>query len=346
VISYVKLADTSFRTELVAKIFSPVQRFAPSVLWNFNTVFRLLTDSGNYVGGDVIVAFSNLIATSLSIRAHAIKTLTEALKINAENQPLLQVSAWALGEFQDDPSDSIDVMIRLTTMPQTVAETKLVLITALAKLAVRFGQVQKVREHFNIFVNSNNLEIQQRTGEMIRILERPDVCDVLLAAIEVEEAEEHSRNIEPSPASAEPALIELTAESPKARSPPKPETQPTVTPPPNGIEALKTSDIVIYFEIQRSPANPGQLAIRSTVFNLGQLPLTKFTIQYAAVQGWQIMQQAPSGNVLPPLGGAPIRQVFSAENKGVLPLKMMVQLTFIYGTQPIKEQHPINPIFG
>jgi hypothetical protein len=269
VISYVKLADTSFRTELVAKIFSSVQRFAPSVLWNFNTVFRLLTDSGNYVGADVIVAFSNLIATSLPIRAHAMKTLAEALKVNAENQRLLQVSVWALGEFQQDPSDSIDVMIRLATMPQTAIETKLVLITALAKLAVRFGQVQKVRGHFDTFVNSNNLETQQRTGEMIRVLERPDVCEELLAPIEVEETGEHSRSVGTAPTSAEPALIELAPESPKAPKEPKPEEEPVITPPPNAVEALKTSDTAIYFEIQRNPTNPAQLAIRSTLFNLG-----------------------------------------------------------------------------
>jgi hypothetical protein len=356
VISYVRLADTTFRTELVAKIFSSVQRFAPSVRWNFDTVFRLLSDSGNYVGTDVIVAFAKSIATSQSIRLHAIKTLAEALKVGTENQPLLQVAAWALGEFQEDPSDSIDVMIRLTTMPQTVAETKLMLITALAKLAVRFGEAGKVKDHFQVFVNSNNLEIQQRTGEMLRVLDRPDVYEQLLAPIEVDDAEEPARTIDRASPAGEPLLIEMGGEPAKAESKRKPKGEetpakvdapkPTFTPPANSVEALKTADIVVYFQIQRNPANPAELGIRSTIVNLGKVTLSKFAVQYAAVQGWQIIPQTPSGNVLEPMGRNTIRQLLYAQNRGVLPLKMMAQLTFMYGTQPIKEQHPVNPIFG
>jgi hypothetical protein len=345
VIGYVKTADATFRTELVSKIFTSIQRFAPTPVWNFNAVFQLVVDSGSYVSAEVVVAFCNLVARNSAIRPHAIKTLSEALKTNPENQPLLQVAGWAVGEFQETTSDAIDVLLRLTQLPQTVAETKLILITSMAKLAVRFNEIPKVRQHLAQFVKNNNLEVQQRTGELVRVLERPDVSEGLLAPMEVEGEEDV-----PKPAEHAPGLLEFTSE-PKSVKPPKAapaaaRPPPIVTAPPNSVEALKTSDFVVYFEIQKNPANPSQMAVRSSIFNVGAVPLTKFLLQFGASQGWQINAQPPSGNVLGPIGSAPIRQVFYLQNKGTLPLKMIAQATFMYRTQPIKEQHQLNPIFG
>jgi hypothetical protein len=289
-----------------------------------------------------------LVARNVPIRRHAIKTLSEALKTNSDNQPLLQVAAWAVGEFQETTSDALDVMVRLTQLPQTAAETKLVLITAMAKLAVRFNDVPKVRQHLAIFVRNNNLEVQQRAGELVRVLEHPEVSEGLLAPMDVDGEDQA-----PKPAERGPSLLEFTAESQSERPPKVAESQlevkkvqsapPAVAAPPNSVEALRTSDFVVYFEIQKNPANPAQIAIRSSIFNVGSVPLTKFSIQFGASQGWQINAQPPSANVL---GPAPIRQVFYLQNKGTLPLKMIAQATFMYGTQPIKEQHQLNPIFA
>jgi hypothetical protein len=266
------------------------------------------------------------------------------LKTNTDNQPLLQVAGWALGEFQEDPSDTIDVMIRLTLLPQTSVETKLVLVTALAKLAARFGEQEKVAAHLTKFENNNNLEVQQRVGELIRVLSRTDVCDALLAPVEPEET--HETPTAPAPRSAsETALIELLAEPTK----PIAQTEPSSVafkPPPNAIEALRTADYVIYFELQRNPLNPTQIAVRATTVNLTSVALTQFIVQYKIPQGWAISLQEPSGNVLEAVGGGVIRQIFILANQGTVPLKMSVQISYLYRTQPITENGEINPIFG
>jgi hypothetical protein len=349
VITYVRLADRDFRTELVAKIFSSVQRFAPSVLWNFDMTLRLLVDSGSYVGNDVIVSFSQLIAKQAALREHAIKSLAEALKNNPDNQPLLQVSAWALGEFQEDPSDTIEILMRITTLPQTAVETKLVAVTALAKLAVRFGQVEKVGEHFKLFVNNNNLEVQQRVGELMRVLSRADVAEQLLAPMEIEEAAAPAGKAEGEPAK---DLIEISG-SPSDAAALEPALGPeqaaapvVIQPPPNSVEALRTSDYVFYFELQRNPSNPNQFAIRSTVYNLGKVPFTNFLVQYGVPHGWVITAQPPSSNVLEAIGGNPVRQMLFLQNNGVVALRMMTQTSYMYRSQPIKESGQINPIFG
>jgi hypothetical protein len=88
------------------------------------------------------------------------------------------------------------------------------------------------------------------------------------------------------------------------------------------------------------------LAIRSTVFGLGNIQLTQFVVHYGVPPGWGIVAQPPSGNVLEPKGGRPIRQLLFLENRGQSALIMLTQITYIYGTQPIKENGRINPIFN
>jgi hypothetical protein len=312
------------------------------VLWNFDTTLRLLIDSGSYVGSDVIVAFCSLIAQTAAIRDHAMKALAEALNGSADNQPLLQVAGWALGEFLDDPGAIVDTLARITTLPQTTVETKLVMLTALSKLSVRFGVSEKVIAHLKLFVNNNNLEVQQRAGELIRVLARPDVAEQLLTAIEVDETQgmtsERSQSAElidfnePAEAKAEPEVNQ--------------KEEKVINGPPGSVEALRTPDYVIYFELQRNPNNPRQLGIRSTVYGLGQLPLTNFTVQYGVPQGWVITAQPQSATVLEPEGGKPIQQVLFLQNNGVVGLRMATQISYMYHSQPIKEQNEINHIFG
>jgi hypothetical protein len=103
---------------------------------------------------------------------------------------------------------------------------------------------------------------------------------------------------------------------------------------------------VIYFEVQRNASNPRQFAIRSSVYGLGNIPLPRFVIQYGVPSGWGIKAQAPSSAVLEPKGGRPIQQVMLLENRGVSPLAMLTQTSYMYRTQPIKETGKINPIFN
>jgi hypothetical protein len=108
---------------------------------------------------------------------------------------------------------------------------------------------------------------------------------------------------------------------------------------------MRTPDYVVYFELQRSAANPRQLAIRVTIFGLGEIPLTQFAVQYGVPQGWLIQAKPPSSPVLEPLAGRPVQQLLFLENRGPGKLAMLTQTSYMYRTQPIKESGRINPIF-
>ena len=183
ILAYVKLADAEFRTELVAKIYSASQRFAPSPEWNFNTVHQILIDSGNYVSSDIIASFCELISKSPDLQLHACSKLKESLTLYTDNQNLLQVCAFVLGEFSREDNGISATMKSIIALPQTTIETQLYLITALAKMAIRFGTIQETVAYLQEISASNNLEVQQRSGEMVRILMSPNLSSAVLMPI-------------------------------------------------------------------------------------------------------------------------------------------------------------------
>ena len=192
ILDYVKLADSEFRVELVGKIFTAVQRFAPNPIWNFDTIHRILIDSGNYVGSDIITSISRLLIHTPSLQAHAVKQLGGSLMNFSDNQTLMQVSAWVLGEFSTTDDGSYENLKQLMQIPQTNDTTKGYLITAMAKMAVRFNKKPETIEFFNTLNTANNLDVQQRAGEMTILLQNQELCDEVLAPVESDTNEQAS----------------------------------------------------------------------------------------------------------------------------------------------------------
>jgi hypothetical protein len=228
-------------------------------------------------------------------------------------------------------------------------------LTAIAKLAVRFRQIAVVTSIFEQFAKHNHLEIQQRAGELRRVFEKAGFCEQILAPVEVDESLGKEREIQQQ----DVGLIEFgkkeeegeggvvpegTAEKIQQQEAVGKREEPQQ--PQGSVEGLRTADYVVYFEIQRNVVNPRQLAIRSTVVGLGEIPLTQFKVQYGVPQGWRIMAQPPSGTVLEPIGGKGIQQVMVLENGGMNPLAMVAQISYMYRTQPITETGRINSIFN
>jgi hypothetical protein len=261
-------------------------------------------------------------------------------------------------------------------MPQTTVDAKCYLMTALAKLSVRFGGEEAAKATLAELANNNHLEVQQRAGELLRVLAKTALRDEILAPVEFDQADAAPEGLtvaaqppgqagqakqegdllglldlepaRPAQAQAQPAsLAALIAPGPaQPVQQQQQQAQQAEVRPAGAVEALRTSDYVIWFELQRNAMNPKQLAIRATIAGLGDAPLNQFVVQFGVPAGWVIAVQPPSGNVLTPKGGRPIQQVLMLENRGMAPLVMLTQTSYMYGTQPIKETGKINPIFG
>lgn len=420
IMNYLHLADGDFRTELVAKVFAACQRFASSPKWNFNTILRLIVDSGNYVSSDVLTSFCQNIVHHPQLHRYAISQIISVLPENMNNQSLIQVGSWVLGEYQTIDTGTLELLAKLLKNPQTSEETSCYLISAITKLAVRFHQDDFAKQELLEASKSNSIVVQQRAGEMYRILWKPEVREDILAPMEVDEEIEQEEESVPAPAMIEPKiqqnkpknkaaqqiepeerraqikrdnsndlldLLDIEEPAPPSKSPsqqrqvrkaqreqeimqsqqpqrqlpslieelsaPVQQQSQTQAPlidmapqlPPNAIEVLRKSDFTIYFEVQRNANNPNQVAIRSTIINNGQVPLTNFSVQYGVPVGWSLGAQPPSSNVLEPAGGNPIRQILMLQNRGSAPLRMRAQAQYLYRTQPLKEIGEMNQIF-
>jgi hypothetical protein len=353
ILEYLKEANGDFRSELVSKVFIAIQRFAPTVFWNFDTVLNLVKSSGDSVGQDVITAFCRLITHHSDLRPHALEKLSEVI-LAATTNPLLQVAAWTIGEYEDEKMDSLEILGTLLSMPQTKVSTKAYLLTAVAKLAVRLDEIEEANSILERYTNDNHSEIQQRAGELLRILDHSALREAILAPVEVaEEAPEV-----PETEQDEEPLVDFDVDvhphhlllgkinppSPRSSmSPPRP--LPEIVPPEGAVEAFRTLDYVVFFEIQRNERNGNQLAIRASIFNVGEVALTHFRMQFGVPQGWAILVHPPSSFVLEVRGAGPIQQVMILENRGENKLAMMTQTSYVFRTEPKKETGWVSPIF-
>jgi hypothetical protein len=350
IIDYLHVADRDFRTEMVSKIYSAVQRFAPSVLWNFDIVHLLLIDSGPYVGNDLITSFCALIAGDAAVRAHALPLLSNTIYGYSTNQALVQVAAWVIGQFQaTDDRQIVETMIKILAMPQTTTETAGYLITALAKIAARFRCADVVIPALQDCERNNSFEVQQRAGEMRVLLTKPDIWETTLIVPDFPQ-EDDAAAVQPArivntdqPLGIDDLLVDV---QPNPKPGPEPAPPSDIRAPPTAGEALRTSDFVIYFEIQRNTANPRQLAIRSTIYNLTPQDLTKFTISYGVPVGWFVKAPILKDELLPKNGTRPIQHVLMLENRGNVPLMMKTHASYMFGCQPLACDSTLNPIFN
>ncbi|OHT10094.1 Adaptin N terminal region family protein [Tritrichomonas foetus] len=194
ILTYVKLSDSEFRSELVAKIYVAVQRFGPNNLWRFDTVEKLIIESGNYVSFDILSSFCELIAKTPDLQRHAAEQLSKSIIENSDNQILIQISAFVIGELAVIENGAFESLKNILIMPQTTPETKLCIITALSKLAVRFNKTAEAHEIMTEMVTSNNLEIQQRAGEMMKLLEMSISREILAPVASSQDIVDNSRS--------------------------------------------------------------------------------------------------------------------------------------------------------
>lgn len=396
VLDYVRLADKEFRVDLVAKIYTAIQRFSPTLQWNFNIVHRLLIENGRYVSNDMITSFCRMISQHQELQEHAVALLQGSILEESDNQSLTQVASYVIGEFmhnhnsdqsiQNECLQTFNTMKKIVQMPQTLPMTKGYLITSISKIAARFGWIEDAKSFMESLCSSNSIDVQQRAGEMARLMSETEIIDDILAPLakvsekglitkiapnsanNKKEDEDEDLLIDISSVSSKNAienlsavaanlqttnpnsdlndLLSLDVASKTVQQQPQEDKKIEIKPPQGAIEGLRKPDYVLYFEIRKNPANQKQVAIRVSVFNLGKVPLNNFQIKYGVPVGWYLQSQPATSKELEPIGNSPIFQQLMVATQTETPLMMKVQISYLYGSQPITEVDEIKPIFG
>ena len=368
----VKQSPKDFRQEVIGKLYTVIQRFGPTPEYIFESVFTLMAESGPFIGYDIITNFCYMILKTPSLHSYALNRLKLALLKYSSSVPLIQSAVFIIGELENqiESNNLIEIMLSLYKLHTTTIETRCYLLTAITKLSIRQEKINDVIQQFKELQKlaiSNHLELQQRFGEYINLLEHhssfPDILAGFNSTLSRDSSISHFDSFnnpdilypEGQISASDSLSMEKTSEISDITSQQKTfennnseiisEMKKEYSLPPGAIEGYKTSDYVLFFELQQNSNNTQQWAVRVTVCGLEKLQLTNFTMQFGVPNGWLIHAMKPSSDILEAKGGNPIRQVLILESRSEIPLKMRIQISFIYHGQTIKENVSIGDIF-
>lgn len=99
---FLEKPDPEFKGHCSSSMVIASERYAPSIRWHLETLLSILIAAGNYVRDDVTTSTIQIISNSPSNeQANVTVKLWESIQDNFENQPLLQVAIWCIGEYGD-----------------------------------------------------------------------------------------------------------------------------------------------------------------------------------------------------------------------------------------------------
>ncbi|KAL0327245.1 UNVERIFIED_CONTAM: AP-1 complex subunit gamma-2 [Sesamum angustifolium] len=202
-IDYLEVSEPEFKGDLTAKnllycgellialcpsLWS--SRFSPEKIWYIDQMLKVLSEAGNYVKDDVWHALIVVITNAPNLHGYGVRSLYKALQTAGEQETLIRVAVWCIGEYGDllisnagvldveDPitvteADAVDVVETALGRYSSDLTTRAMCLIALLKLSSRFPSCSKrindiVRHHKGSFM----LELQQRAIEFNSIIEK------------------------------------------------------------------------------------------------------------------------------------------------------------------------------
>jgi AP-1 complex subunit gamma-1 len=203
-LAFLEVSDNEFKLGLTTQISLAAEKFAPNRRWHIDTVLRVLKLAGNYVREEILSAFLRLICHTPELQAYTVQRLYSALHEDFSQEGLTMGAVWTIGEFgelltqgaslEDEelvrdlkPSNVVDLISSLLDSPYANSQTRQWVLTALAKLAVRYSydgsQVTKIHQILTRYETSVDMELQQRSVEFEALLKRQDIREGVLEAM-------------------------------------------------------------------------------------------------------------------------------------------------------------------
>lgn len=347
IIRYIKQIDNHYKGEIVPKLYSAIQRFSPNETFYMDSALDIILGNPEFIGNGIITSFCALLNDNIELRTVALTSLENVFEFYADNQPLIQIAAFCIGEYEqrhENISNLIQSFINVLKAPNQLGRTMCYVISCLTKLAIRFNKVNEVIAVIEQLSHNNKLDVQQRAGEMYRMLSSPSKFIEVLRPM-TDEIENHV----PLDDSNENSLIDLMTTSNYVWSSDQLLSEPVnhelFSPPKNSQLAFERPEFVAYFEIRKNQENLNEIAIRVNFFSKISLQLTNFKATFAVPNGWTITHQQPSANCLMPAGGQPITQVLFLMNHGKAPLAMKAQISYMFRSQPVTENCQVGNVF-
>ncbi|CAI0386420.1 unnamed protein product [Linum tenue] len=164
--------------------------FSPEKIWYIDQMLKVLTEAGNFVKDEVWHALVVVISNASDLHGYTVRALFRALQTTAEQESLVRVAVWCIGEYGDllvnnagmlnveDPitvteSDAVDVVESAIKRHASDLTTKSMALIALLKLSSRFPSCSgRIKDIVVQHKGSLVLELQQRSLEFNSIIEK------------------------------------------------------------------------------------------------------------------------------------------------------------------------------
>ncbi|GAA0145222.1 membrane traffic protein [Lithospermum erythrorhizon] len=186
---YLEVSDPEFRGDLSAKICSMVEKFSPDKIWYIDQMLKVLSEAGNYVKDEVWYSLVVVITNAPNLHGYSVRSLYKALQTAGEQETLVRVAVWCIGEYGDmlvnntgvldieepimvsesDAVDAVEIAIKGHSLDPS---TKAMCLIALLKLSSRFpSSSSRINEIIAQYKGSLVLELQQRAIEFNSIIQ-------------------------------------------------------------------------------------------------------------------------------------------------------------------------------
>lgn len=183
---FLEKADPEFKAQCSSSMVLSAERHAPTIRWHLDTLLSILIAAGNYVRDDVTSSTIQMISSSPSNeQAYITVKFWESIQETQDNQPLLQVAVWCIGEYGDQllynsdlefvtdrPTEStlIELISKLLWSNQVNTVGKQYSLVSLTKLStrVKIGQ-DTIKEIVETFGSHLNIDLQQRGVEFTQL---------------------------------------------------------------------------------------------------------------------------------------------------------------------------------
>ena len=188
-IEYLASADPELKESLVGKLCAALELHSPNKQWTIDTLAQILAIAGAFVPDEVISSTAHIISSSPELQAYSVHKLYRGLKENTDQQGLVLLSVWCIGEYGDLITKSRVTFPEVTYNPVPIAEIaevfekilllpsssdlcKEYVLTSIMKLSVRAPEfIEHFKRLAGIHAAALNVEIQQRACEYLSLME-------------------------------------------------------------------------------------------------------------------------------------------------------------------------------
>ncbi len=158
---FLAVCEPEFKADCSSNMFIAMEKYAPNKRWHIDQMTRVLKTSGNNVRDDIVSSFITLVSNTPELQFYAMNQLVGLIKNDITQQPLVQVTAWCLGEYGDQYNNNneydneehndlklsdqeiVEILIKVLNYNAGQVVTRQYAMNALVKLSTRFSHLAK-----------------------------------------------------------------------------------------------------------------------------------------------------------------------------------------------------------